>query len=371
MAAVDRDGGPGDEVGVVRDQEQHGAGDVLCAAEPADRDAADDFLQHRLRHRAHHVGVDIARRHGIHGDAVARALLRQRLGEAVDAGFRRGIVDLAVLAGLAVDRADIDDAPEPARAHAGEGGVAEVEAGAEIGVEHRLPALRRHPLQRAVARDPGIVHQDVDGAELPLDLRDARLAGREIAHVPLVDVDAGDGAEALGRLVARMVVRGHPAAVVLQRLGYGAADTPCSARHQCDPRHALSPGSASRRRGPYPRRARAPHMRRRRPVFKVTMSKNAEPGGHERYSEGGPAAPLRGVWPVAVLHGAPCLPILPHVTPRGVAGHGRAPRALAARMRCGPVSSRHHARRTRRALGRRLDICRGETPWLTPMLSPS
>ena len=43
------------------------------------------------------------------------AFLRQRLGEAVDARLRGGVVDLAVLAGLAVDRADIDDAAEAAR----------------------------------------------------------------------------------------------------------------------------------------------------------------------------------------------------------------------------------------------------------------
>ena len=34
---------------------------------------------------AHHVGVDIARRDGVDGDALGRALLGERLGEAVDA----------------------------------------------------------------------------------------------------------------------------------------------------------------------------------------------------------------------------------------------------------------------------------------------
>ena len=49
-----------------------GAGDVLGLAEAADRDAGDDLFQHVLRHGAHHLGVDIAGRDGVDGDA-ARA----------------------------------------------------------------------------------------------------------------------------------------------------------------------------------------------------------------------------------------------------------------------------------------------------------
>ena len=84
--------------------------------------------------------------------------------------------------------------------------------------------------------------------------RDASLAGREVAHVPLVDIDASDLVEALGRLVVRVVVRRHLAAVILQREGNRAADAPRSACHQCDPIHSLSPGNAQRRRDPTPRR---------------------------------------------------------------------------------------------------------------------
>src|SRR5437764_6945372 len=44
----------------------------------------------RSRHRAHHLGVDIARRHRVDGDAAAGAFLRQRLGETVNARFHQG-----------------------------------------------------------------------------------------------------------------------------------------------------------------------------------------------------------------------------------------------------------------------------------------
>src|SRR5258708_39603360 len=45
LAAIDRQRRAGDEVGLVGDQEQNGAGDVLGLAEPADRDARDDLFQ--------------------------------------------------------------------------------------------------------------------------------------------------------------------------------------------------------------------------------------------------------------------------------------------------------------------------------------
>ena len=66
----------------------------------------------------HHLGGDIARADGVDGDALAGVLLRQRLGEADVAGLGGGIVGLAHLALLAVDRGDVDDAAEAALAHA-------------------------------------------------------------------------------------------------------------------------------------------------------------------------------------------------------------------------------------------------------------
>src|SRR3546814_8813405 len=60
----------------------------------------------------------------------------------------------------------------------------------EVGRDHRPPVFRRHAVQGAVARDAGVVHQDVDRAELSLHLGDACLAGGEIADIPFVDGNA-------------------------------------------------------------------------------------------------------------------------------------------------------------------------------------
>src|SRR6185312_4197578 len=144
LPAVDRERRARDEAALVGHQEQHPAGDLLGLAEAADGDAGDDLLQHFLGHGAHHLGVDIAGGDGVDGDALAGALLGQGLGEAVDARLGGGVVHLAVLPGLAVDGADVDDAAEAALAHAVDDAAGHVEAGGQVGVDDLGPLLRRH-----------------------------------------------------------------------------------------------------------------------------------------------------------------------------------------------------------------------------------
>ncbi len=101
------------ETGIVGREEYHASRDLLRLAEAIDRNLRQDaFLQHLLRHRLHHLGVDIARANYIHGDAALGILERERLGEADVAGLGCRIIDLAELALLAVDRRDIDYAAD-------------------------------------------------------------------------------------------------------------------------------------------------------------------------------------------------------------------------------------------------------------------
>src|ERR1044071_9505723 len=51
LAAIDGERRAGDEIGLVGDQEQDRAGDVLGLAEPADGNARDDLFQYLRRHR--------------------------------------------------------------------------------------------------------------------------------------------------------------------------------------------------------------------------------------------------------------------------------------------------------------------------------
>src|SRR3546814_1048264 len=69
----------------------------------------------------------------------------ERLGEAVDARFGGGIVDLPILPRLAVDRTDVDDAAPAALDHAGKAGLGHVEAAAEVDAHHVVPVVIAHP----------------------------------------------------------------------------------------------------------------------------------------------------------------------------------------------------------------------------------
>ena len=130
----------------------------------------------------------MSRGNRVNGDA-ALAFPRGRC-EAEFAGLGRGIVDLAELALLAVDRGDVDDAAEFAGAHAFDHLAGHVEQRAEIGVDDRVPLIERHLVEGAVLGDAGVVDQHVDRAEVGFDLLDTGRAGVERVDVPFVDGDA-------------------------------------------------------------------------------------------------------------------------------------------------------------------------------------
>ena len=90
----------------------------MSGAQAAHRYTLNDLFQHTLRNGGNHVGIDIARRQRVDGDAIAGAFLRQGFGEAVNARLGGSIVDLTVLAALAIDLADIDNPAEAAFLHA-------------------------------------------------------------------------------------------------------------------------------------------------------------------------------------------------------------------------------------------------------------
>jgi hypothetical protein len=117
---------------------------------------------------------------------------------------------------------DHHDPPELAVAHARPDRVDGVEHAGQVGVDHGLPLLRRHLVERRVAGDAGVGHHDVDGAQIGLDLGDPGLAGVVIGHVPLVGLDAGLGGELRRRLVVAGIVGRDRVAGGLQRLEIAA-----------------------------------------------------------------------------------------------------------------------------------------------------
>ena len=133
-----------------------------------------------------HLGVDVAGADHVHGDALLGVLLRQRLGEADQAGLGGGVVHLPHLPLLAVDRGDVDDAAIVPLAHALDGQAAEVEGGGEVDADDVVPLLAGHAVERGVAGDAGIVDQHVDRSEILGDGGDAVGAGVVVADIPFV-----------------------------------------------------------------------------------------------------------------------------------------------------------------------------------------
>src|SRR5690606_37283839 len=109
----------------------------------------------------------------------------RRTREAVHAGLGRGVVGLAVLALVSVDRRDLDDAAPLARAHALDHRAGHVVDRVEVGVDDLGPLLRGHLVERGVAGDAGVVDQDIDRTELVLDPAYQRLGAFRRAHVAL------------------------------------------------------------------------------------------------------------------------------------------------------------------------------------------
>ena len=110
-----------------------------------------------------------------------------------------------------------------------------VEERIEIGADHLLPLLMRHLLQHGVARDAGIVDEDLDRSDLVLDIDDALLAGEVIADVPFERRDLGFIAERLGGVVIAAVVGGDVVACALERPADRGADAARSSRNESYP----------------------------------------------------------------------------------------------------------------------------------------
>ena len=129
-------------------------------------------------------GIDGAGRDGVDGDAVGAELAGERLGEAVQAGLAGDVVGaMGHLSPEAVEPGDEDDAAPMALAHVRDGVAGEIERGAEVGAQHRVPIRRRDVEEGLIAPDAYVRDQDVDRAEGLRAGRDQPCGVRILRHV--------------------------------------------------------------------------------------------------------------------------------------------------------------------------------------------
>jgi len=155
----------------------------------------------------------------------------------MDARLRGGVVDLPILPGLPVDRADVDDAPELARAHPRKGRLRHVEAAAEIDADNFVPHLVSHLEERSVAGDTGVVDDDIDTSVVGLDRGDGVEARLMVGDVPFERCNAGPLGKLGGLLVVAAVIGNDGCPGCLKRKTDRLTDAACAACNDCDPCH--------------------------------------------------------------------------------------------------------------------------------------
>ena len=91
------------------------------------------------------------------------------LGKADEARLARGVIRLAGIASEAGDGGDIDDAAGALLEHGAHHALDEVERALEIRIEHEIPILLAHAHGEAVARQAGVVHENIHPPEIGED----------------------------------------------------------------------------------------------------------------------------------------------------------------------------------------------------------
>src|SRR6516225_10273996 len=169
-AAVDVQHVAGDVSGFVAGQKQDGGANVAGQTHAAQWNPRLEFFLDLVRQYVGHRRFDEARRDGVYGDAAGGDLDGDGLGQANQAGLCSDVIRLARVAALRHHRGNIDDPPGPRLHHHRQSLLyAQVRAG-KVGLQHGVPVVFFHAHGEAVARDGGVVHQDVQPTEFLHDV---------------------------------------------------------------------------------------------------------------------------------------------------------------------------------------------------------
>ena len=156
-------------------------------------------------------------------------LERHRLGEAGEPVLGGDVGALEGRGPQRMRRADVDDAPPLALLHAGHSRARRVEGRGQIDGNDRVPLLDGELLHGRHVLDAGVVHQDVDRAEVALRLGDHLRDLIVAEHVCRVEGDAGGmlfdlGDSLLVVLLGAEPVENHVGAVLGERMGDAQTD---------------------------------------------------------------------------------------------------------------------------------------------------
>ena len=203
-ASVDSEDLTGDVSGGRTGEEEDSVGDVIDLTEVSERDFGHDACFEVIGEFVGHVGGDETGGDGITGDLASGQFACDGFGEADEASLGGGVVGLSGISNESDDGADIDDARVSAFHKRTLKGFDEVEGSFEIGVENGVPIFAFHAHEEAVARDAGVVDEDVNATEVFEDLLSCFLNCVVVSDVESVEAGAvGElGIDCLGRRAA-------------------------------------------------------------------------------------------------------------------------------------------------------------------------
>ena len=158
----------------------------------------------------------------------------------MDARFRRGVIHLAILPGLTIDRADIHDAAKLARIHAFPDQLAKIVAGTKVCIDHRIPHVAVQLAHGGIARDACVVHQDFNRPHFDFDFCDGFRALREIGDIEFIAGNAGAIGECLRRSIIAGIGSNHGPARRLQPFADCGANASLATSNKCNTRHEIS-----------------------------------------------------------------------------------------------------------------------------------
>src|SRR5260370_7370713 len=141
----------------------------LIGTETSNRDRGEDRIALLLVQNPSHWTVDESGGDAIDGDAPLRDLGGERLGHADHARFRSRVVSLPRIALDADNRRDVYDSAKAPFQHAFQRGARQAEGRGQIDRKHSIPVLVLHANEQTIARDPGVVDEDVYGPKRAFD----------------------------------------------------------------------------------------------------------------------------------------------------------------------------------------------------------
>src|SRR3954452_8211072 len=167
-------------------EERDSVRDLLRLPDAAHRGAPDHALVHLGVAHVERLCADDPGDDRVAGDAVPASLERERAREAEDARLRRRVGRLAEAAERARNRGHVHDAAPAALLHVRPDRLCAVEAPGEVDAQVALPQLRALIRELCdVVERAGVVHEDVDSAELLDAARDSRVDLRAVGDVAL------------------------------------------------------------------------------------------------------------------------------------------------------------------------------------------